>query len=138
MVIETHNALKNGSTTVDFLGDDGEFISVTFSSKDKILDRSEAIVHAKALMAQLAACDCAPEEGGSINWYDVLSKGNFDAGSRGLEPVRSARSAKDSHMLEAELEEGLETSFPASDPVSSTTTSVSPKTVTQVMADRRR
>jgi len=127
MVIETHNALKNGSTTVDFLGDDGEFISVTFSSRNKVFDRSEAIAHAKALMVQFAACDGAQEEDGSINRYDALSNGNFDAGSRGLEPVRSARSAKDPHMLEDELEEGLETSFPASDPVSATTTSISSK-----------
>jgi uncharacterized caspase-like protein len=61
---------------------------------------------------------------GSVNRYDALSNGNFDEGSKGLEPVQSARESQDRDMLEEELEEGLEDSFPASDPVSATFTSI--------------
>jgi hypothetical protein len=61
---------------------------------------------------------------GSINRYDALSNGNFDEGSKGLEPVRSARESHDRNQLEAELEEGLEDSVPASDPISATVTSI--------------
>ncbi|QRM47558.1 NAD(P)-dependent oxidoreductase (plasmid) [Rhizobium sp. BG4] len=61
---------------------------------------------------------------GSLNRYDALSNGNFDEGSRGLEPVPSARESHDEVELEAELEEGLEDSFPASDPVSAIVTSI--------------
>lgn len=61
---------------------------------------------------------------GSINRYDALSNGNFDAGSKGLEAVPSARERQDHAELEDELEEGLEDSFPASDPVSATVTSI--------------
>lgn len=61
---------------------------------------------------------------GSVNRYDALSNGNFDEGSRGLEPVPSARGSQDKVELEAELEEGLEDSFPASDPISATVTSI--------------
>lgn len=61
---------------------------------------------------------------GSVNRYDALSNGNFDEGSKGLEPVPSARGSRDKVELEAELEEGLEDSFPASDPISATVTSI--------------
>jgi 3-hydroxyisobutyrate dehydrogenase-like beta-hydroxyacid dehydrogenase len=67
---------------------------------------------------------------GSINRYDALSNGNFDEGSEGLEPVPSARESNDREQLEAELQEGLEDSFPASDPVSATFTSIPGRTRT--------
>jgi 3-hydroxyisobutyrate dehydrogenase-like beta-hydroxyacid dehydrogenase len=67
---------------------------------------------------------------GSINRYDALSNGNFDKGSEGLEPVPSARESNDREQLEVELEEGLEDSFPASDPVSATFTSIPGRTRT--------
>ncbi len=56
---------------------------------------------------------------GSLNRYDALSNRNFDEGSKCLEPVPSARESQD----RAELEEGLEASFPAGDPISATVTS---------------
>ncbi|QND44282.1 hypothetical protein HB780_00155 (plasmid) [Rhizobium lusitanum] len=127
LVTDTRVALKDGSTTVEFVGEGAEFISVTFSTTDHSLDDAEAITHAKALMVQLTAFGGEQEKDGSINRYDALSNGNFDAGSKGVEPVPSARSSKDTDVLEEELEEGLETSFPASDPVSATTTSISSK-----------
>jgi len=67
---------------------------------------------------------------GSINRYDALSNGNFDEGSKGLEPVPSARESQDRNELEAELEEGLEDSFPASDPISATVTTIPGRTRT--------
>jgi hypothetical protein len=85
----------------------------------------DAIIHAKAMMVQLTAFDGNQQKiDGSVNRYVALSNGNFDEGSKGLEPVPSARSSKDVGVLEDELEEGLEDSFPASDPVSATVTSI--------------
>lgn len=61
---------------------------------------------------------------GSVNRYDALSNGNLDEGTKGLEPIPSARGSQDKVDLESELEEGLEDSFPASDPISATVTSI--------------
>jgi hypothetical protein len=72
----------------------------------------------------------AAQPEGSLNRYDALSNGNFDQGSRGLQPVPSARESQDRAELEEELEEGLEDSFPASDPVSATVTSIPGRTRT--------
>lgn len=123
-VTETRVALNGGSTTVEFVSEGSEFISVTFSTPSVALDDLEAITHAKALMVQLAAFGGEQGKNGSVNRYDAMSNGNFDEGSRGLEPVPSARSSKDADVLEEELEQGLENSFPASDPVSATVTSI--------------
>ena len=60
------------------------------------------------------------EPDGSINRYDALSNGNFDEGSKGLIGQPSARSAGDRQTLEEELNEGLEDSFPGSDPINVT------------------
>lgn len=45
----------------------------------------------------------------------------------GGQPSASARSAQDKDELDAQLDKGLEDSFPASDPVSTVTTTVLPK-----------
>ncbi|NKJ35140.1 hypothetical protein [Rhizobium sp. SG570] len=123
-VTETRVALSDGSTTVEFVSEGSEFVSVTFSTPNDALDDSGAITHAKALMVQLATFGDEQERDGSVNRYDALSNGNFDEGSRGPEPVPSARSSKDADVFEEELEQGLENSFPASDPASATVTSI--------------
>ncbi|WP_246754771.1 MULTISPECIES: hypothetical protein [Rhizobium] len=86
-LIETRVALNGGSTTVEFVSEGPEFISVTFSTPNDTLDDLEAITHAKALMVQLATFGGEQEKEGSVNRYDAVSNGNFDEGSRGLEPV---------------------------------------------------
>ena len=47
-----------------------------------------------------------------------------DSGTHKPEATRSARARNDQTELEEQLEEGLEDTFPASDPVSATTTSI--------------
>jgi 3-hydroxyisobutyrate dehydrogenase-like beta-hydroxyacid dehydrogenase len=63
---------------------------------------------------------------GSINRYDALSNGNFDQGSKRPDSVPSARNSDD----RGELEEGRESSFPASDPASTAVTSIPRRTRT--------
>lgn len=124
-VLETRVASNGELTTVEFVGEGSELVAVTFHNKNGGVTESDAIDHAKVVMVQLTAFDGQPQnQDGSINRYDAVSNGNFDAGSKGLEPVPSARSSKDANTLEEELEEGLEDSFPASDPVSATVTSI--------------
>lgn len=65
-----------------------------------------------------------PSSDGSINRYDALSNGNFDAGSKSLQPLPSAPKRNDREELDSELEEGFERGFPDSDPVSVTVTSI--------------
>lgn len=88
--------------------------------KKMAVDNSSEQGLAAALSEMLAMG--SPE--GSINRYDALSNGNFDAGSNGLGAVPSARQRQDQAELEDELEKGLEGSFPASDPVSATVSSI--------------
>lgn len=63
---------------------------------------------------------------GSINRYDALSNGNFDQGSKGPDSVPSARNTDDRD----ELEDRLESGFPASDPASTTFTGIPERTRT--------
>ena len=92
--------------TVEFVGDGGEVVSVQLrpgASSD--LNRMNAVEKAKVLL--LHAANYEGEEGGSQ-----------DAMNEDL----SARRAHDQAELEEQLEEGLEDTFPASDPVSAVQT----------------
>ncbi len=111
--------------SVTFIGEGSERVSVEMSNSNGHIDHDNAVEHALALMVQLSAFALEAPIAGSVNRYDAVSNGNFDEGSKGLEPLPSARSSKDTEVLEEELEEGLEDSFPASDPVSVTVTSIS-------------
>ena len=113
--------LKSGCN-VEFALDSGEIVTVTMHNAAGNLSQENAVSRARELLVQLAAFDSS--EGGSVNRYDAVSNGNFDEGSKGLEPVPSARTTHDKAVLEEELEEGLEDSFPASDPVSATVSSI--------------
>lgn len=53
-----------------------------------------------------------------------LKNGKGTDKNAGRKPAQSARSAKDRADLEQQLEEGLEDTFPASDPVSASVTSI--------------
>lgn len=122
-LIDTRVTQSGDFFTVEFLGEGGEPVSVKIDNSHGELDASTVLDHAKVMMVQLTAF---PGRGadGSINRYDALSNGNFDEGSKGLKGQPSARSTHDSETLEEELNEGLEDSFPASDPVSATVSSI--------------
>lgn len=108
--------------TVGFTLESGDIVTVEMNNAESNLREENAVAHAREILVQLTAFEIG--DGGSINRYDAVSNGNFDEGSKGLEPIASARTAHDREVLEEELQEGLEDSFPASDPVSATVTSI--------------
>lgn len=87
--------------TVEFVGDGGEVISVQLrASEGSDLNRQNALEKARDLMRDVADRDLT----------DVVD----------LEAQPSARQARDEDEMESQLDEGLEDTFPASDPVSVT------------------
>ncbi len=105
--IQVHEEMggKRGYT-VEFVGDGGEVISVLMrQSETGQLNRVNAIEKAKVLLLQVGGMP-GGEEGG-ITTRESAEKGTPSARTRG-----------DAAELEEELQEGLEDTFPASDPVS--------------------
>ncbi|UWU13230.1 hypothetical protein N2599_13860 [Rhizobium sullae] len=91
--------------TVEFVGDGGEVVSVQLrNDAERSLNRQNAIEKAKALMSQIASVKTP--EGGTMS------------------VKLSARASHDRLTLEEQLDEGLEDTFPASDPVSVTGTTI--------------
>jgi hypothetical protein len=99
--------------TVEFVGDTGEIVSV-FMKQDgeSNLNRLNAVDRAKTLIAEIGSMD-----------ENALASAKLDAEE--VRHLRSARAAGDTGTMEEQLDEGLEGSFPASDPVSITVSSVS-------------
>ncbi|MEZ2224042.1 hypothetical protein [Rhizobium sp. RCC_161_2] len=80
-LIETRIISMSGSAvTVEFIGEGNEMVSLTMSNSDGNLNEENAIAHAKAVMIQLATFDADIPARGSVNRYDALSNGNFEAG----------------------------------------------------------
>ncbi|MBX9454865.1 MAG: hypothetical protein KL863_01860 [Rhizobium sp.] len=105
------------SFTVEFVGNSGEVISVQLrQNADNMLNRVNAIEKARELLVEAAALEV-----GAISDYDAQSNGNLDHQSSHR---RSARSLGDAAIMEEQLDAGLYDSFPASDPVSITITTV--------------
>ncbi len=67
-----------GNWTVDFLGDDGEAVSVKVTG-NVVTSEDEVIEHARKIMVELTAFGTRGS-GKSVNSYDMLSNGNFDFG----------------------------------------------------------
>lgn len=98
--------------TVEFVGEEGEIVSVLMRNETAPrLTRLDAFKRAKAIFAELAELD--------INIFADESFASDQSRWR-----RSARNTKDGDELEKQLDEGLEDSFPASDPVSITVSTV--------------
>lgn len=97
-----------GGFMVEFVGDGGEVVSVTIENDaGHSLNRLNAVEKAQELMRQFAAAD---------------------VGDGGEMPVRpSARTSGDRDVMEEQLDQGLEDTFPASDPVSVTNPAASGK-----------
>jgi hypothetical protein len=103
--------------TVEFVGNAGEVISVQLrQDADNMLNRLNAVEKARELLMEASAL--AAGDGASA--YEAQSNGNFE--ERGHR--RSARALGDIEAMEEQLDAGLYDSFPASDPVSITITTV--------------
>ncbi|MBP1886325.1 hypothetical protein [Sinorhizobium mexicanum] len=97
--------------TVEFVGEGGEIVSVSMrNDTSRSLNRLNAVEQAKAVMLELAHAD-VPDSSDTET-------------ERKVKTARSARAAKDTAEMERQLDQGLEDTFPASDPVSVTTPSV--------------
>ncbi len=95
--------------TVEFIGDAGEVVSVLLrNGQDSNLNRLNAVDVAKGVLLEVATFE------------GDLQTGNEDA----VNCLRSARATGDTATMEEELDEGLEASFPASDPVSITVSTI--------------
>ncbi|WEX74217.1 hypothetical protein PYH37_001608 [Sinorhizobium numidicum] len=96
--------------TVEFVGEGGEVVSVSMrNDESRSLNRLNAVERAKAVMLELANADIStPEEGTKSE----------------VKSHRSARMTGDKDEMERQLDEGLEDSFPASDPVSVTASTI--------------
>ena len=109
--------------TVEFVGNAGEIISVQLrQNSDNMLNRINAVEKARELLIEAAAIE------GGLDYaseYEAQSNGNFDHLADGPTGLRSARATGDLAMMEEQLDEGLHESFPASDPVSITISTVS-------------
>lgn len=115
----TYVKRNNGVISVEFVGSDGDQVSVRLADGLEGIDDAEAIKRASAVMVQLTAF-------GTRHGADASSQFSALGTAQGDVPhgQASARTAKDRDVLEEELDEGLEDSFPASDPVSATVTSI--------------
>jgi hypothetical protein len=113
---------SSGRMTVEFVGEGGDVISVQMqNTDDSDLTRLNAISKAKALMMQVATFHAEEDT--------MTDNSNSTKGQRGEESpavvsLRSARKARDEGTLEEELDAGLDGSFPASDPVSATVSTI--------------
>jgi hypothetical protein len=93
--------------TVEFVGQGGEVVSVQLrNDSDRTLTSHNAIERAKTLMGELASFD------------------ETRATDKPAEPLLSARMSGDVEEMEEQLDQGLEDSFPASDPVSVTSSAI--------------
>ncbi|MGN7802616.1 hypothetical protein [Ensifer sp. 22460] len=92
--------------SVEFVGDGGEVVTVMCPQDDAgSLNRLNAIAKAKEMLRTALDADEALQAAGG-------AQGAF----RG--PLPNARHAHDRDAMEEQLDEGLEDTFPASDPVS--------------------
>ncbi|EKF57452.1 hypothetical protein QWE_20857 [Agrobacterium albertimagni AOL15] len=113
-VIEGHDA--KGGFVVEFLGDGGEKVSVHMAqSENGGLNRDNALQKAQVLLVQASRFGATAEsEGGD----------GADEPSDAVESLRQEQHEKaDSKNSDSALQEGLEDTFPASDPVSASYTS---------------
>eukprot|EP01035_Chromulina_nebulosa_P012911 gene12911-17199_t len=113
-----------GNMTVEFVGEAGDVVSVHIKkTEDDNLNRNNAEDRAKVMLVQVV--NFGPDEVTPADQASEAPAGeaNVEAQSEpGVSPavasLRSARAAQDTGTLEDHLQEGLESSFPASDPVS--------------------
>ncbi|MBB5536534.1 hypothetical protein [Rhizobium giardinii] len=120
-VIGTQVHQQPGIMIVEFVGEGGDVISVQMHKDEGgALNRQNAVDKARAMMLQVATFEQADIEDADSAQPATASEGISPA----VQSLRSARAAHDTATLEEELDEGLEDTFPASDPVSATVSSI--------------
>lgn len=102
----------NAGYTVEFVEGNGDIVSVSLRSDTMGLTRSNAVLRAKEFLNRLVESNDLPDE--------MVESNNQDG--RGTTMSSQERSARANQ--EEQLNEGLEDTFPASDPVSATITSI--------------
>ncbi|QGG92088.1 hypothetical protein GH983_17110 [Agrobacterium sp. MA01] len=109
-VIEGHDT--KGGFVVEFLGDGGEKVSVHMAqSENGSLNRDNALQKAQVLLVQASRFGATAESGN-------------DEKSEAVESLRQEQQeTADNPNSNSALQEGLEDTFPASDPVSASYTS---------------
>ncbi|KQV36711.1 MULTISPECIES: hypothetical protein [unclassified Rhizobium] len=128
---------EKSGVTVEFVGEGGDVVSVHMKKdEDRNLNRINAEQKAKAVLVQIATFDTDVVEADHASAKAVADNQptsfgttpEVDGGGTDLSPavasLRSARTAQDTATLEEHLDEGLESSFPASDPVSATKSTI--------------
>lgn len=102
--------------TVEFIGDGGDVVSVLVKNdRAQSINRMNAVPHAQRLLEEVARQELDLE---------AFENPTATSPSDSLAAERSARSKGDVHTMEEQLEQGLEDTFPASDPVSVTQSSI--------------
>lgn len=109
--------------TVEFVCDGGEVVSVHMKQTDTNgINRHNALEKARAFLIEVGSFVGTDDRSGA-------TRDRLDRDETGLsDAVLSARRSQDAEELETQLEEGLEDSFPASDPVSATYSSTPGRT----------
>lgn len=98
--------------SVEFVGDGGEVVTVMCPQDSAgSLNRLNAVAKAKDMLRTALDAD-----------EELQSASGAKASTRGALPT--ARRAHDQNVMEEQLDEGLEDTFPASDPVSIATSTI--------------
>lgn len=101
--------------TVEFVGADGEIVTVLCpQNAEGTLNRLNAVARAKEILAAAIQAEEVPP-----GITATRRSASVPAGT-----LASARQAHDQQAMEEQLEEGLEDTFPASDPVSITSSTI--------------
>ncbi|WP_198650663.1 hypothetical protein [Agrobacterium pusense] len=116
----TYVKRNDGSISVEFAGSDGDHVSVRLADGLEGIDDAEAIKRASAVMVQLTAFGTRQGADAPSQFSRLGTAQNDGTREQGERVQASARTARDRDVLEEELED----SFPASDPVSATVTSI--------------
>jgi hypothetical protein len=102
----------NAGYTVEFIAQGGDVISVSLRSGASDVNRTNAVAKAKEYLAHLVNSNELPDE--------MIDAENQD----GRAATVASSTTPSRQDMEDQLNEGLEDSFPASDPVSATITSI--------------
>ncbi|MBT9369118.1 hypothetical protein [Rhizobium sp. CSW-27] len=104
----------NAGYTVEFIEQDGDVISVSLRSQTSGVNRTNAVAKAKEFISRMVRDNELPDE--------MVDAENQDG--RAATMASSASRRSEPRNLEEQLQEGLEDSFPASDPISIAVTSI--------------
>lgn len=102
----------NAGYTVEFIEDSGDVVSVSLRSNTSGVNRTNAVLKAKEFLSRIVESDALPDE--------MVEGKNQD----GRASTMASADRVSSSSQEQQLNEGLEDTFPASDPVSATITSI--------------